>query len=500
MPISQSRYIDITSGVGGGSPVPRRELIARLFTTNELVPTGGVVSFSNAEAVSTYFGAASEESSRATYYFGFVSKQVTSPQRIDFASWVSADAEPKIFGATGGQSVASYTGISDGSLVLTIGTTVLDLTGLDFSAASSLADVATVLQAGIRTGTGTVFTGATVAFDATRGSFNLVGGETGAATIAIDEGSAGTSVSALIGWDSLTAILSSGATAQEPVEAASDSAQVNNNFGSFTFMQGLSDDQITAVSSWNHTQNVVFQYHVSTLEADASDFFDALNGFSGTGLTLRGQSGEYHEMLPMAVLASTDFSRRAASQNYMFQRDARLTATASTDALADALDAVRTNYYGETQTAGQLRAFYQRGYLMGGANAPIDMGIFANEQWFKDAAAAELLTLLEVSPGVSASDIGRGQILGSVQSVIEQATINGTISAGRTLNTSTRQLITSLTGDENAFQQVETIGYWIDAQITSDTVNGIEEFTAQYTLIYARDTTIRKVEGSHILV
>ena len=500
MPISQSRFIEITSARGGGTPVPLRELTARFFSVNTLIPTSTTLSFANPDSVATMFGTASEEWRRASFHFGFVGKQISSPRTIQFSRFTDADSAPRIFGATGGQLLATYTPISDGSMVLTIGGVPFDITAIDFTSTTNLTDVAAVLQAVIRVGTGTQFTAATVAFDAVRGSFNLVGGEAVVAAITIAAGTAGTDVSGLIGWRNATALLSDGLLEETPVDAVTNSAQANNNFGSFAFQPALSEEQVTAVATWTHAQNVFYQYHVPVLAADFTDISAAVANLSGVGLTAQGVANEYHEQLPMAVLAATDFTRRGAAQNYMFQRGT-LTPTVDTDTEADTLDALRINYYGETQTAGQERSFYQRGFLMGGATAPLDMGVFANEQWLKDSIAAGLATLLENSPGVPASDIGRGQVIGSIQNgTIPTATLNGAISTGRELTQAEQQFVTSITGDPLAFQQIQTLGYWLDCTIQSRVVNSIQEFIAAYTLIYARNNTIRRVEGSDILI
>jgi hypothetical protein len=69
MSISISRYVDITSGVGGASVVAQRSLVARIFTSSSLVPPRSFVAFSTAEAVGDYFGTSSEEYLRAVFYF-----------------------------------------------------------------------------------------------------------------------------------------------------------------------------------------------------------------------------------------------------------------------------------------------------------------------------------------------------------------------------------------------------------------------------------------------
>ena len=57
MAITSNKYVDITSGVGGAAAVGARELLLRLMTANELVPTGSVLlQFSDADSVMNYFG------------------------------------------------------------------------------------------------------------------------------------------------------------------------------------------------------------------------------------------------------------------------------------------------------------------------------------------------------------------------------------------------------------------------------------------------------------
>ena len=61
MAISQKRYVDITSGVGGAAVASERELIARLITTNQLAPMGSVMEFTSLDNVGIHFGTGSAE-------------------------------------------------------------------------------------------------------------------------------------------------------------------------------------------------------------------------------------------------------------------------------------------------------------------------------------------------------------------------------------------------------------------------------------------------------
>ncbi len=501
MAISFTRYFDVASGVGGGAGVRLRDLILRLFSDNTLIPEDAVIEMDTADEVGTYFGTSSAEYLRAVWYFGFISKLITAPNKLSFSRWASAAAAARIYGATKTFTVAQFTGISTGSFKLTIGAYTADVTGVDFSAASTLSNIASILQTKIQavSAGGANWTAATVTYNATKLRFELVGGVVGAAAIAVAAAASGVPIATLLGWDS-TAVFSPGVVAQEPVAAFLDSVAGSDNFGSFAFIGTVTEARTAAVAAQNDTYNVKFLYTVPIAAADAATYYAALSGLSGVSVTLSPLSTEYPELLPAAILAATDYSRRNSVQNYMFQMGT-LTPSVSTDAVADTMDANRVNYYGRTQSAGQYIDFYQRGVMMGLATDPVDMNTYANEIWLKDAAGAAIMSLLLSLARVSANSTGRSQLLAILQSVIEQATFNGTISIGKPLTTTQKLYIGNLTGDENAWQQVYRLGYWLDgAMVSYVTVDARTEWKFVYTLIYSKDDAIRKVEGSHVLI
>ena len=495
------RYVDIVSGVGGGAAVRARDLILRLFSTSPLVPGDGVVTMSSAAQVGAYFGLTSPEYLRAVFYFGFVSKLITAAKSISFARWADVISAARIYGGSATRTVSQFTGITTGSLKLTLGSYTTDLTGLSFAAAATLSDIATTLQTAIRavSAGGASWTAATVAYDATNKRYTLVAGVTGVGAVAVAAAATGTPIASLLGWDA-TGIFSPGMAAEEPLDAFTRSAEANDNFGTFAFTSTITALQIANVATQNDTYNVKFIYLVPIIAADAATTYAALQGLSGVGVTLSPLAGEFPELLPAAILASTDYSRRNSVQNYMFQQ-ATLTPSVSTASVADTMDANRVNYYGATQSAGQTLSFYQRGVMMGLATDPVDMNTYANEAWLKDAAGSQIMSLLLSAARVSANKTGRSQLLAVLQSVIEAAVFNGTISVGKTLTTQQKLYITNLTGDENAWQQVYRIGYWLNCVLQSYvTTDGRTEWKAVYTLIYSKDDAIRKVEGSHVLI
>lgn len=361
---------------------------------------------------------------------------------------------------------------------------------------NSLAISAEAMTAGATTA---LWSAATVNFDAIRQSFNLTGGATGVAEISVTAGTGGTDIASQLGWLSPSAIFSDGAAIQTVAAALTESADATNNFGSFAFMPALGLSDSISAATWNLARNNQFMYSWPVSAANAASYSAALLDIGGNTGTLSLASGEYPEQEPMMILAATDYTAPNSTQNYMFNIF-DLTPSVATDADADIYDALRLNYYGQTQTAGQIIQFYQRGVMMGLPVDPADQNTYANEIWLKDACGAAIMTLLLALGKVSANSKGRSQILAVLQGAIDQALFNGTISVGKTLNTVQKLYITEITNDPNAWQQVQNIGYWRDVVITPYVESNVTKYKAVYTLVYSKDDIIRKVEGRDILI
>ncbi len=535
MSIAFSKYIDITSGVAAAPVGTTRDLIGRIISINPLVPVGYVLEFTTLVSVGDYFGTSSEEYLRALFYFSYISKLITKPNKLSFSRWVKTATEPKIFGAALSSTLAELQEITDGSFTLSIGGVIASVTGLDFSGAANLSAVAALIQAGIvAEGTGTQFTNSTVSYNSARGSFDFVGGDAVAAEITVSAGAieeynytnrAGDSyvnedgdryvstldsqdISAIIGWFpqavniSLGAIWSDGSLAETITESLTAATDVSNNFGSYVFTSdaGLTIDEITESAAWNASQNVLFQYYVPVSSANASAYSSTLSSYNGCGVTLDpAVEGEFPEMAPMLLLASTKFEGQNSVSNYKYQQF-DLTASVTTTEDSDAYDLLNINYYGSTQQAGQKIAFYQNGVLMGLATSPRNMNIYGNEQWLKDAAGVALMNLSLALPKISANAQGISQMLISLQSTISQGLRNGVISVGKSLSTQQISSINILTQDPDAWRQVQGSGYWVNCYITTTTVGDATSYVANYLLVYSKDDTVSKIVGQHVLI
>lgn len=515
MAIAFNKYINITSEVGAGETVTTRDLIGRLFTVNTLAPTGTVLQFNSAQEVASYFGTSSEEYLRALFYFSWISKNATRPQLISYSFWASAATAPLIFGQPLTATLGQLQAITTGSFNLTLGGISHDLTGLNFSTDMSFAAIAATIQVAVRAADGSSqWTAADVTYNSGSNAFNLVGGATGAATVATAMAASGVDIRALIGWLSNSAliypsapILSNGVAIETITATLTNSANISNNFGSFLFTTsaGLDQAQIVEAATWNYGQSFTFMYTIPCSAGNAGAYSTALKSIGFAALTLAPLSTEYPEQIPMQIFAATDYNSVNAVQNYMFQM-ANVTASVTDTTNSDSYDSIGVNYYGQTQTAGQLIAFYQRGVLTGEAinTNPTDMNVYANEIWLRDAAGAALMTLVLALPEISANNQGIVQVLGALQSVINQAVSNGTISVGTILTQSQKTYITEITGNDKAWQQIQNIGYWTNAQVTqsTETIDSISTITyaISYILVYKKDDIIRMIDGSHFLI
>ncbi len=504
MAIPFSEYINITSGIGAGAVVSTRNFIARVFTVNPLLPTNSYLEFDTLAAVGNYFGTTSEEYARASFYFSFISKNITRPQLISFARWVNVPVNALIFGAQLTTTLSQFNLITNGVFSLTIGATTVNVGPIDFSAAVSLSAVASDIQTAINTSIDPQFATATVTYDALSGGFNLVSGQTGDASISVAPGTGGTDIRIIMGWGS-DAIFSDGSVAQTITQTLTDSVDLSNNFGSFCFTtsSALNLSEITEAAVWNFGQNITYMFMAppATNLTDNLSYYNALKLYGGTCTTYNVIVGQYPEMLPMAIFAATDFTQPNSVQNYMFYQ-AALTASVTDGTTSELLDSELTNYYGNTQTAGNNISFYQRGVLLGPPTSPSDINVYANEVWLKDAAGVALMQLLLNVGRVSANRAGRGQILASLQPVLDQALLNGTISSEKTLDDLQISYITLITNDPYAYHQVAGIGYWINVQVGPfvNVNSGLTEYQATYLLVYSKDDSIRYVQGTHALI
>lgn len=378
MPISQSKYVDIKSGINNIRIATEKELIARIFTTSASL-TVNVLECESLAEVGDVFASSSDEYKIAEQYFSFINKYARSPRKISFAK---------------------------------------DLSGVDSNGYST--------------------------------AFDII-------------------------------------------------YQANNNFATFVFL-GLSNSSDIATLATHIATDYPseFMMIVPVTSSTYSTIQPAVANINGVSLELVDNSdGKYNYVLPMSITATTDYNKENGTVNYMYMQDNNMGVVVDDDTSAETYDEVKINYYGRTQQAGQKLAFYQNGVLQGNYQ---DQSIYVNEIWLKDALTTKYLNYMLLTSNWYANKAGQAIGQSLAMDVIDRAKLNGTITTEKEISEADKVYIYNVTADEDAWRQIYQEGYYLVTNIEKKTINNQETYVFNYTLLYSKGDSIKKVEGLDILI
>lgn len=486
MTISQRRYVDIASAVVGATAVPTQSQAGRLFTNSPLVGSHEILSFQTAQDVASVFGANAPETKFASAYFAYVTPApVSRAKEIQFAQMQFSEQSRVV--ARGKISTLDdiKTNLTSGEITLEGGSVVrIDVGSIE--QVNSLAELATEL------------TTEQVTFNYAEGRFSFT---------MTDENAVVGKVAGLdaIGFGEYA--IHSAVSANSLVEVFSHSLDLSDSFFSSAFMNDTQRDidEIAEVAEFNAGLNVSHQLYFTATKLRYNDMSERLIGTSGVGLVY-GEANDSVDLrhLPMAIIAAVNYDLANATTSTMYRQAGVTINNVVADGLtANALDAARVNYYGRTAVYGSKISFYQRGFLCGSESAGhlLDAGVYANEQWLRSYINQQWFTMLLSTRGIPANRDGAGRGNLVLADTVTKALNNGVILPGKDLTTAQKVAVGDASGDELAWHDVQTKGYWYDTKIVEFTgPSGIAEYKMQYVLIYAKGDFVRKVEGSHNLV
>jgi Protein of unknown function (DUF3383) len=516
MPIPFSKYVEITSGVVAAGAVSARDLILRLYSNNAKLSLQSVYEFdttdSGLSAIATFFGSTSEEYKRAASYAAWVSPIITRPKKISFARFSRTAVASALYGDTSTKTLSAITAITSGNMAISLDGTTYNLTALNFSSAASLTAVATILQTAINALSPATLAGATVVYDATSKRFVITLATTGSsypdfyvtASNVNDVGAALgmllSSTSAYSSPDNAMKVI--GGAAELPIDAFNRAVGISTNFGSFLFMDtAVTPAEAASVATANKARNNDFMYLVRVTKTDAASFRTALQNIGGCAINLVNSPGvDFTDQYPGTIQAAIDYTRRNGVIGFDFRQFSDGVVTVSGSEYST-YDTMRVNYYGRTERNGQLLDFFQDGVLQGLSTDPSDMNVYSNEQWFKDQCAVAFINAQLSLPQIPADDTGIAIGTGLVTTVISDALYNGVINVGKPLTNLQKTYIAEQTGDARAWYQVQSVGWYLTVSIESYVdSSGATKWKLVYTVIYSKNDTIRKFEGTHQLV
>ncbi|WP_156298160.1 DUF3383 family protein, partial [Mycobacterium paragordonae] len=140
------------------------------------------------------------EYQRAAAYFKFISKSVNSPSSISFARWVNTAIAPMVVGDNLPKTIADFAGFSAGVLTIMVIAAEQNIKAIDTSAATSMDNVASIIQTEIRKNTDPQLAQATVTWNPNTNQFTLVGATIGTGVLSVAKSADPQDMSTALGW------------------------------------------------------------------------------------------------------------------------------------------------------------------------------------------------------------------------------------------------------------------------------------------------------------
>lgn len=289
------------------------------------------------------------------------------------------------------------------------------------------------------------------------------------------------------------------------VDAYILSRNANKNFGTFSIEDLQNEDQteLTKLKNYHLAYNVLHQLFITVdtkVGIDSLPVYTTFKDVPMTGFILSETANEYKEVIPAGLIDATDFEGRNTVNQVMYRQASGMTADVDNDVDKLALDGLLVNYYGVTSVNATPLSFFQKGNLQGTVADPRDMMVAACEQWIKGKVSSDLINTL-VASRIPANLDGKTRIRTIITNgAVASALRSGAILKLKDLTPLQKEVIFDMSGDELAAMDVFNNGFWLDVEIRTVVVDGIEEKHARYVLIYSKADFVRKISGSHNLV
>lgn len=502
MAISQTNYVDITSAVAGASATGAPSLQHRRMTSGALTDLDGnpavagqvvTVTYGMLDILNQVLGSSADRAFAQQYFSIKTTAPANKPSSLQFVHF-HTNQQPDDSTLSSGLAIADLQNAS-GQLTVTSTAGSETITLPDLSNEQTVGDVAQAIGALLNGAAG-------VTVSAVAGRLTITYPETGshgdAVLFASGEGAES------LGLSGPSAIVVIGGTVTA-VDAYILSRQANKNFGSFS-IEGLQNEgqtELTKLKNYHMGYNVLHQLYIeldSKTGVTTLPVYTTFNGVPMTGFILSETHGEHKAVIPAALIDATDFEGRNTVNQVMYRQASGMTPDVDNDIDKFRLDGQLVNYYGLTSVNATPLSFFQKGNLMGGVADPRDMMVAACEQWIKGKIASDLINTL-VASRIPANLDGRTRVRTMIiNGAVQAALRSGAIIKLKVLTPLQKESILDMTGDELAAMDVFNNGFWLDVEIRTVVVDGIEEKHAHYVLIYSKADFVRKIVGSNNLI
>lgn len=380
-------------------------------------------SYSNIAGVATDFGTSAPEYLAALNFFS----QQPAPSQLYIGRWAQANTPGKLIGAplTAAQQVlANFTAVTSGGIDLTIDGTARNLTGLNFSGATNLNGVASIIATALSTHGTCVWTGT---------YFKIVSSTTGASSsVAFATAGAGTDISTLLGLTAASsgAYLVPGILAETAVAAVQLLDNLTTTWYGLMFAStSIVDADHEAIAAY--IQATFHIYGLTTQEAGAlssvstTDIGYILQQLNYTRTFVQYSSSSLYAC---ASLFGREFTVNFNANNSVitlaFQQEPGVMAETLTQSQASSLNAKNYNYFVNYNNG---TAIIMNGIMAGGQY----IDTIHNLDWLSNAIQTNLYNLLyQAGTKIPQTDQGVHQLVLTCESTLKGAVNNGMVGPG----------------------------------------------------------------------
>jgi hypothetical protein len=468
MTIPASDIVTVNPGVvgSGGNPLALNGVI---LSKNILLPTAAVRSFASADAVSDFFGPASDEYAIAQIYFlGFDNSSI-KPGTLLFAPFVEVDREAWLqSGSLAAVTLAELQAFS-GVLTLTVDGTPVTSSAINLATSTSFSDAAADITTGF--GGGEVV----CTWNAVNSAFTLTSDTVGAdSTITFATGT----LSADLKFTSATgAILSQGADLDTPATAMDMVKSKTQNWVDFMTMWEPDADGKEDFAIWTNAQNQRYAYVAWDTDGQAivngsttcfgavakSLAYDGIVCVSGDadaadaqGTTLAAVTRDLAAFV-LGTVASIDFSRTNGRITAAFKSQSGFIPTVTDQQIAANLLANGYSFYGSYATANDQFNFFNNGQMSGKWKW---LDTFVDQVYLNSQFQLALLSLLTSVKSIPYNQAGYSLIRAAMIDPITAGLNFGSIRSGITMSESQKAQVNQAAGlDVSTI--IEQQGYYL---------------------------------------
>lgn len=380
-------------------------------------------------AVAADFGGGSSEYKAALLWF----QQTPQPRTLKIGRWVNAPATGGLRGSprsVAQQAMAGWNAITTGGFTYTKdGGSAVAVTGLNFSAATNLNGVASIISAAL--------VGATMVWNATASRFELTSttlGSTSAVAFLTAPPSGANIASTLLGMTSADsgAYPFAGLATETALEAAT---VFDQNYGQAWYAMtilGASNADHLAVAGYLEATNSKHLYGVTTQEAgvlvsgDTSTVAYQLQqlGYNKT-MVQYSSASPYAVVSALARILTTDYTGNSTVITLMYKQEPGIAAEALSSTQANALAAKNCNVF---VGYNNNTAIFQSGVCSSGNF----VDVVTSTDWLAVTIQNSLYNLLYTSTTkIPQTDQGTNMMVTTVESVCSQAVVNGMLAPGQ---------------------------------------------------------------------